>query len=350
MGQRPDQLGRREPVGASRHDDDEDLDSSTAAAREEIEQTRAEMTSTIDAIQDRLDPEVLSEQAKDTAHDVTDYAIREAKEAAREITDHALEQAREAVQDITGQARAALREATVGKVESMARTATDTAGGWRQSVLETIKANPMPAALVGLGVGWMLLNRPSGSSSQHSSPRYGQPGYPSAGYAPSRYGEPVYTPGSPARGGMSRAADDAQESLGHAAGRAQQTAGEMAEQVQGAAGQVLDQVQETGGQVVGQVHEQASRAQGFLQQQLEDNPLLVGAVAVAIGGALAATVPATRREDEMLGDTRDRLMGTAKDLTQDTMQKVGRVVEEAQSAAKQEAREQSLLPEDASRG
>ena len=122
----------------------------------------------------------------------------------------------------------------------------------------------------------------------------------------------------------------------------------MAEQVQGAAGQVLDQVQETGGQVVGQVQEQASRAQGFLQQQLEDNPLLVGAVAVAIGGALAATVPATRREDEMLGDTRDRVMGTAKDLTQDTMQKVGRVVDEVQSAAKQEAREQSLLPEDAS--
>ena len=56
MGQRPDQLGTREPVSVSRQEDDQDLASSTAAAREEIEQTRAEMTSTIDAIQDRLDP------------------------------------------------------------------------------------------------------------------------------------------------------------------------------------------------------------------------------------------------------------------------------------------------------
>src|SRR5256885_314769 len=81
------------------------------------------------AIQDRLDPEVLSEQARDTAHDVTDYAIREAKEAAREITDHAILQAREVVRDVTGQAKVAMRDATIGKVENMARTATETAGG-----------------------------------------------------------------------------------------------------------------------------------------------------------------------------------------------------------------------------
>ena len=90
MGQRPDEI----------------------RPRDDIEVTREEMATTIDALQDRLDPEVLSEQARETAHDVTDYAIREAKEAAREITDHALMQAREAVVDVTGQAKLALREAT----------------------------------------------------------------------------------------------------------------------------------------------------------------------------------------------------------------------------------------------
>src|SRR5215204_2697273 len=101
MGQRAGDLEAREPIRVSDEDEDEDLARNTAAAREDIELTRREMTTTIDAIQDKLDPELLSEQAKDTAHDVTDYAIREAKEAAREITDHALEQAREAVHDIT---------------------------------------------------------------------------------------------------------------------------------------------------------------------------------------------------------------------------------------------------------
>lgn len=112
---------------------------------------------------------------------------------------------------------------------------------------------------------------------------------------------------------------------------------------------MLDQVQETGVQVVGQVQEHASRAQRFLHRQLEDNPLLVAAVAGAIGGVLAGTVPSTDREDEMLGETRDRLMGSARDLTEDTMHKVGRVGDEVQSTARQETREQSLLPEDALR-
>jgi hypothetical protein len=40
------------------------------------------------------------------------------------------------------------------------------------------------------------------------------------------------------------------------------------------------------GEVVDQVQEQASRAQGFLQRQLAENPLAVGAAAVALGAAL----------------------------------------------------------------
>jgi len=334
-------------TGAGSAEDDEVM-----AAREEIERTRAEMTGTIDAIQDRLDPEVLSEQAKDTAQDVTDYAVREAKAAAREITDHALMQARETVQDLTGQARTALREATIGKVENMARTATQTAGGWRESVFETMKANPMPTALVGLGIGWMLLNRPSKPSFTST--------YVQTGYAPSRYGAPGYGATGyatgPERDGGGSLTDSAQQAAGRMVDRTQQVAGQATEQIQDTAGQVIGQVQETGGQVLGQVQEtggqvleqvqqQAPRAETFLQRQLQENPLLLGAVAAAIGGVLAATVPVTSREDQMLGETRDRLIGSAKEFTQDTMQKVGRVVDEAQSAAQQEAREQSLVPD-----
>jgi hypothetical protein len=330
-------------------DADEEFDESTATAREDIEFTRAEMSSTIDAIQDRLDPEVLSEQAKDTAHDVTDYAIREAKEAAREITDHAIAQAREAVQDVTGQAKTALREATLGKVETMARTASDTAGGWRQSVMDTIKANPMPAALVGLGVGWMLLNRPSRDadpSTAIAQYRYGGSPYRRAGYSTNTYGREAYGAESE-RGSIGAAADNAQEGVGRVADQAQQTASDAMQHVQGAAGEMLGQVQDAGGQVVERVQDQASRAQGLLERQLQDNPLLVGAVALAIGGVVAATVPRTDREDELLGSTRDRLMGSARELTEDTMAKVGRVVDEVQTSATEEAKKQSLIPESA---
>ena len=53
MGERADELMQR----GRTPDADEEFDESTAMAREDIEFTRAEMSSTIDAIQDRLDPE-----------------------------------------------------------------------------------------------------------------------------------------------------------------------------------------------------------------------------------------------------------------------------------------------------
>jgi hypothetical protein len=92
-----------------------------------------------------------------------------------------------------------------------------------------------------------------------------------------------------------------------------------------------------------QVQSQASRAQGFLSRQLQENPLRVGVVAVAIGGVLAGTVRSTPREDQMLGAARDRLVGSAGDFTQETMHKVGRVMDEVQSTAQEKAREESLV-------
>jgi len=176
MGQRADQLGGSNRPWAGDKADDPAATPETEAVREEIEQTRADMSSTIEAIQDRLDPEVLSEQAKETAHDVTDYAIREAKEAAREVAEHAIEQAREAVRDMTGQARTALRGATIGKVETMAHTASETAGGWRSTFTQTVKAHPLPAAIAGLSLGWLFLNRSGGSTGTQAA-------YPARSYA-----------------------------------------------------------------------------------------------------------------------------------------------------------------------
>jgi hypothetical protein len=151
--------------------------------------------------------------------------------------------------------------------------------------------------------------------------------------------------GYPGTTSATRGVAAAQETAGHISDRAQETAGQVVDQVQGTAEQMIGQAQETGAQVVGQVQDQASRAQSFLQRQLDENPLMVGAIAIAVGGALAGTIRSTPGEDRLLGQSRDRLLGSAKELTEDTMHKVGRVVEEAQSAANQEAKDQSLVVE-----
>jgi len=66
----------------------------------DIEQTRDEMSSTIEAIQERLDPERLQQQAVSTATEVSEQAVtaateitEQAKEAAKEVAKFAIDEA-----------------------------------------------------------------------------------------------------------------------------------------------------------------------------------------------------------------------------------------------------------------
>jgi vacuolar-type H+-ATPase subunit H len=129
--------------------------------RADIAETRAELNCTVDAIQDRLSPEYLKEQAKDVMHDATDQA----KEIIHDATEHAKQIVREAVNDASEQARSAVHDATIGKAEEAARTAR----GVSSNMFETIRQNPIPAALVGIGLGWMFFNRQNDSGDSRSS-------------------------------------------------------------------------------------------------------------------------------------------------------------------------------------
>jgi len=126
----------------------------TEQIRVEIEETRAEMSGTVDAIQEKLNPATLADQAKEAVREVAEHAAEQAREHAKE-----------AVREATEHAKDAVREATVGRAEHMVSSAGQTAKGVRETVLETIKANPVPAALAGLSLGWLFMNRSSGSSS-----------------------------------------------------------------------------------------------------------------------------------------------------------------------------------------
>lgn len=169
--------------------------------RVEIEQTRTEMGGTIDAIQQRLAPEVLSAQAKDVARDATEQAksaaqevlqdaVRDVKDAAKEVTAHAVHEVRDAARDVTSDAKDAAWDATVGRAENAVSTVGETARGATSIVIETIKQNPIPAALAGLSLYWLYRNRSGGqfaSGSGYGSGPYQTPGSYRSTRAPQAY-------------------------------------------------------------------------------------------------------------------------------------------------------------------
>jgi hypothetical protein len=82
-----------------------------------------------------------------------------------------------------------------------------------------------------------------------------------------------------------------------------------------------------------------------LRQAIEQNPMALGLVAVAVGGAVALAAPETRRENELLGEARDTLIDRAQTSAQTAVEKVQRVVEEVGETVEKEAKYQGLSTE-----
>jgi len=314
----------------------------TATIRSNIDQTRSEMSETIEAIQERLSPETLTEQVKDQ--------VREQFEEAKTV----------------------VRDATIGKAEEMVRNAGDTVNEARFTVIETIRQNPIPAALVGIGLGWLFMNGRNTSTrydknysnvyyrGQYRSPyNEGQSGYTTRTYTPRSsnydYDEPgVVERGQRAVGGtVQRAQEKAsdvtskvQDTVGNLTDRGQATVGNIVNQAQETTGQIVNQAQETASNIADQAQYQAQRLEDRFQQTLIENPLAVGAIAFAVGAAVGLAVPQTQREHELMGEARDQLIDRAQEVAQDTVQKVqqvaGQVADQAQTTLKEQAQEQGL--------
>jgi len=283
----------------------------TEEIRAQIEQTRSNMSSTIDAIQEKLSPDNLKEHAKEV-----------------------------------------VREATVGRAEDFVSNASQTAKGFGEDMLETIKQNPVPAALAGIGLAWLFMkngSRTSGSqgSAQYHTHYYGQ--YPqNTSYARQQYGSNYGSQGGGVGDVASRAGEKVGDVVGGAGDKVGQVAGAAGDkvgQVVGAAGDVVGAAGEKVGQVGDQAQYKAEQATDWFQRSLRENPLAVGAVAAALGVAVGLMLPETQQEHQMMGQARDNLLDKAQNVVQDTVDKVQRVAGEAQNTIKQEAQNQGLTPE-----
>lgn len=287
--------------------------------RDDIEDTRTQMSQTVDAIQERLDPQRLKDQAMESAQSLKDQAIDSA------------------------------RDATIGKAERAVSSASDTAKETGSGIVETIKQNPIPAALIAVGAGWLWMNRTSASSSRRGMD-YSRPYYSASyrgdyprGYPMDRYGA-NWQPESSS--GSGRATEQAQETMSRTASRAQDQAGQMMSQAQDQVGQLTDQAQQQVGQWTNQAQDQMHSLSNQLDTLLHENPLAVAAVALGIGAAVGLAVPETPQENQWMGQARDTVMDKAQDAAQDTMQKMQQVASKAQDAAQQEAQQQGLTSGD----
>ena len=268
---------------------------SEEAIRERIDETRARMGHTIEEIGDRVNPDRVKEDLK-----------------AR-----ATEEMHEARNTVKRKARAAMRNVEHG-VESTGR------GIW-----ETIKENPVPAGMIGMGVAWLAAasrrnghDYEYGYGSRYESGGYGFAGAESyRGYDSERHNRERYLGGR----GRDRISD-LDFSRGDTTGLWDRESGDgdhgIREKASEAVHEVTDRASELAHDTrerIGEMsHDARSRGRQIerkMQSRMRENPIAAGAVALAAGMAAGLLIPETDRERRTLGQARERLMDQAQEFT-----------------------------------
>lgn len=183
----------------------------TEALRAEIETTRMRMSDTLDEIGNRLNPQTIKENVKDS-----------------------------------------IREATIGRVGHMARNASESVQRGTSGIANAVRENPIPAAMIALGLGWMFFNNKSE--------------------------------------------------------RAERGMQQMASSVKEKSGELADSVKARAQSIASSVSDTSRRGQGRLEEVYGANPLALGAVAIAAGLAVGLSAPVTDRELRMMGSNNPTVM------------------------------------------
>jgi hypothetical protein len=237
-------------VDAGSLTDEEQADA--AEIRAEIEQTREEMGGTLNELGDRLEPGHLMDQAKEN-----------------------------------------VRDATIGRVEETAR-------GMSDMVMDTIKRNPVPAAIAGAGLALLWMNRSNGHD-----------GYRSGNYR-------AYSSGI-----RSSDVSHREEGIG-------QKVGEVAGSVGGAVGSVKGSAEGAVGTVAQGATEAVGEVGWRVDRFMQASPLAVGAIAVGAGVLAGTILPETPQEQQFLGDASRQVADSVRQTVDDVATRAEATLDETE--------------------
>jgi ElaB/YqjD/DUF883 family membrane-anchored ribosome-binding protein len=293
-------------------------EANTAFLRAEIRETRERMSETLDELSDRLNPNRLKAQVREN-----------------------------------------IREATVGRVENMARNARYRAEETGHGMIERIRENPIPAAMVGIGLGWLLFGgRRRDEQTMWERSYVSDAGWDgTTGYVGDLSATTPRLMQDDAGGGMGSTVSHEPGVVDRVRDRVSgigETVRDSASGLVSSAGERVSDVRERASEVIGDVagrarHVASDIGQGTrrgvysatdrLDTTMNENPVAIGVVAMAVGMAAGLAIPESRRERQVMGPYRDQVVGRVRERVEETRERVQNVAERVVEEAKDAGRE-----------
>ncbi|MCM5704535.1 DUF3618 domain-containing protein [Larsenimonas salina] len=224
--------------------------------------------------------------------------------------------------------------------DSMMNTAmdyvkSDSAKEYFSNLSRSIKENPVPTAMIGLGIGWLIYS--SNSSKSGSVPnhfddkRQAQARHNAAATPPQTHeydSAPSQRVGDGAPGAYAFGPDTAEphsnqdgQSLRDRASSALGSAGDKANDARHGASDHMGRLKDSAGE---QLHNASSKARdtgNWLSNLAEENPVCAGALGLAAGALLGSLIPSTRTEQKAMGDARDQVVDKATEAGSEQLER-----------------------------
>jgi ElaB/YqjD/DUF883 family membrane-anchored ribosome-binding protein len=186
-------------------------------------------------------------------------------------------------------------------------------GDFATNLGRSAENHPMPLLLTAVGIAWMM-------ASANQPP-------PPARARSERLGSGISDRASGAKHRMQHGVDSARS--------AASSVGDRASRASHAFGDSVNHASE-------RVREQSERMRQGFSHMMEEQPLLVGAMGIALGAALGAVLPRSEAEDRLMGDTRDAAARAMKDRANDTFDEVKHTAEDMAASVRQRSQDSQL--------
>jgi hypothetical protein len=200
---------------------------------------------------------------------------------------------------------------------------------------ETLKSNPIPLAMIGIGIGWLLVRGTGGggyggqvrdwadrntrgarSRVQHAMDRVSETAHDvsdrAAGTLQSMRDRVTGEHGTPGRTTAAGGSAPGHGTPGH-----------------GAPGHGAPGHGATGPSTLGRIRRSAGRSAGGLWHLVDDYPLAAGLMGLALGAAVGAAIPTTETENEWVGEWGDEIRARGSDLGSDLVERGSAVAQAA---------------------
>ncbi|MFC0338089.1 Protein of unknown function [Kushneria avicenniae] len=234
---------------------------------------------------------------------------------------------------------------------------SDSARDYFSNLGRSIRDNPMPAAMIGVGIGWLIYSQSSGSSrsdvpTRFNDKRQKQARHAAADTTPQTheydelydeplFDEPLYSEGESVDqyyssrssqhddGGLRQRASDAMHGAGDKARSVKDGAGERAHNFKSGAGDRMHRMKQGSSDRLHNASSKARDTGSWLSDMAHDNPVAAGALGLAAGALLGSLLPASRAEQRAMGDTRDHLVDRASEVGSEQLDRASDKAQEA---------------------